>query len=211
MWGRASDQDVRRRPHVRKNPFDPGGVGILDPRRQFAVGKGPRAALPEMDVALRVQDPLLPEGADVGETLRNRLPPFEQKDGHPLRGERQGGEEPRRSAADDNRPPLRPAGCASPKSRPAGLRSGEMSGGPPPPPSPAIPAVIRPGSGTRRGAVRQPDAQQIDKTGRAGTPRIDRPPDHPEFGDRIPRKGRGGRRPGRGEAPPARRGRESNR
>jgi hypothetical protein len=33
--------------------------------------------------------------------------------------------------------------------------------------------------------VRQPDDQQKDEPGGTGTPRIDRPPDHPKFGDRT--------------------------
>jgi len=32
--------------------------------------------------------------------------------------------------------------------------------------------------------VRQADNEQIDKAGRTGAPRIDRPPDHPDIGDR---------------------------
>ena len=174
--GAGVRQDVRRRPHVRKNPFDPGGVRIFDPRRQFAVGKGPRAALPEMDVALRVQDSRFPEGADVGETLRNRLPPFEQKDGHPLRGERQGGEKPRRSAAGDNRPSLKNRGAPRwPLRFFRNVRRLRHT----------YPRRVLSRTRSPADAVHQPDGQQKDKTGRAGTPRIDRPPDHPEIGDRT--------------------------
>ena len=85
--GVGVDQDVGRRPHLGHDPFDPTGVRVLDPGGQFAVGKGPRPALPEMHVAFRLQDPFLPEGTDVGETLRNGLAPLQEQDGHPLSGE----------------------------------------------------------------------------------------------------------------------------
>ena len=156
--------------------------------------------------------PPLPEGADVGETLRNRLPPFEQKNGHPLRGERQGSEKPRRSAASNNRPspwieasrpqggasrqgsrllfiaPLIPAcqaglaGCASSRNAPRrslrlfrNVRHLRHT----------HPRCFLSRTWSPADAIRQPDDQQKDEAGRTGTPRIDRPPDHPEFGDRT--------------------------
>ncbi len=185
--GVGVDQNFGRRPHLGHDPFDPAGVGILDPGGQFAVGKGTRPALPEMDMAFRIQDPFLPEGTDVGETLRNGLAPFQEQDGHPLRGESQGGKKPRRSAADDDRPSLRPGDALSRRRRPPFFRDVRL---------------LRDGD-TRRilpygkgGAVRQADAHQVDETGRAATSRIDRPPDHPEIRNHLPRNTEEGCSPG---------------
>ena len=106
--GVGVDQDVGRRPHLGHDPFDPAGVGVFDPAGQLAVGKGPRPAFSEMDMAFRIQDPFLPEGTDIGETLRNGLAPLQSRDGHPLLGKSQGGKKPCRSATDDDRSAFRP-------------------------------------------------------------------------------------------------------
>ena len=105
--GTGVGQDFRRRPHVGQDPLDPAGVRIFDPAGQLAVGKGPRPALAEMDMAFRIQDPLLPERTDIGDPLRNGLTPLQEQDGHPSPGKRQGGKKPRRSATDNDRSAFR--------------------------------------------------------------------------------------------------------
>ena len=105
--GTGVGQDFRRRPQIGQDPLHPARVRIFDPAGQLAVGKGPRPTLAEVDMAFRIQDPLLPERTDIGDPLRNGLTPLQEQDGHSSPGKNQGSKKPRRSATDNDRSAFR--------------------------------------------------------------------------------------------------------
>ena len=169
--GVGVDQNFGRPTHLCHNPFDPTGVRVLDPGCQFAVGKGARPTLPEMHMTFRVQDPSLPEGTDIGEAFRDGLAPLQEQDRHPFPDESQGGKKARRSTSDDDRPALRPGGALARRFCPPFFRDANLL-------RDRNTNCILPYG--KRGAIRQTDAHQVDKTGRSAASGIDRPPDHPE-------------------------------
>ncbi len=201
--GAGVDQDVGRRPHVDHDPLDPAGVWIFDPLVSLPSEKVPAPPSPKWTWLSGFSMPFSQKERTSESRSGTALPRSRRRTGIPFAASVRAAKSP-----------------AGPQPTTTGLRSGrrEACSGRPCRSFLRDVRLLRHGhprcvpSQTRSpgDAVRQPDGQQIDKTGRAGAPRIDRPPDHPELRDRTLRKTEEGGDAGGEKVLPLAEGRELN-
>ena len=101
--GLGLPQDRRRRARPVHLLQHPSAAGILDAAVQLAIGKGARAALAELHIAVGVEGTAVPEGRHVLLPPVHGLSPLHHHGLHarPCQGQRR--EQPRRPHADDQR------------------------------------------------------------------------------------------------------------
>ena len=78
-------------------------MGVLDAGIEFAIGKGTRAALAELHIALRVERSAAPEGVHVARALVHAFAALDHQRGKAHARKRQRREQPRRAEADHQR------------------------------------------------------------------------------------------------------------
>ena len=97
--GLGVGQDLLRRAAGGQRLQDEAVAGVLGAGVQLAVGKGPGAAFPELDVAAGVQLPGGPEPLHIGPALLHGPAPLQQDGPQAGPGQHQGGEQSGRSRA----------------------------------------------------------------------------------------------------------------
>ena len=93
--GLGVHQDVPGRAAGGQLLQDEAVADVLRAGIELAVGEGPGAALPELDVGPRVQASRAEEGFHIALPLLHRAAPLQQDGAQPRLGQHQGGEEPR--------------------------------------------------------------------------------------------------------------------